>query len=101
MQEDIKKKDVSELEKKLEETLKEKIVYIFGFIAFLSLIFAITYIFTFGCLFLIFWLIGAILSNYFVIILLLVAIPLSFVFSLAFLFGIFYLMDNYETVLKR
>lgn len=84
----------------MTENLKEKIGNILGVIVFLSIIFAIAYIFTFGLFFLIFWLIGAILSNYLVIALLLWAIPLSFVFFLAFLCGLVYLMEM-EEINKR
>lgn len=79
----------------MTENLKEKIGNILGVMVFLSIIFAIAYIFTFGLFFLIFWLTGAILSNYLVIILLLLAIPISFLFSLVFLFGLVHLMEAY------
>ena len=83
---------MSDLEVRSEYIKKEKV--------FLTLIFTIVYIFSFGFLFLILWLIGVILSNYLIIILLLYNIPVSLVFFIGLLCGIGYLMER-EEIKKR
>jgi len=86
-------KEVSDVEKKLERKNRD---YIWCYDIFLSVMFIIVYLFSFVLLFLIFRLIGAIFSDYLVIILLLYNIPLSLVFFIGYLSGIEYLMEMEE-----